>query len=53
MIIPGQNITLTTTPTFDELKEVVFSMNPNFAAGLDGMNGQYFQKCWSIINIIL
>jgi len=33
----------------EELKEVVYSMNPNSAAGTDGMNGCFFQKCWSII----
>ncbi|XP_049348974.1 uncharacterized protein LOC125813528 [Solanum verrucosum] len=36
-------------PTIDELKEVVHSMNPNSAAGPDGMNGCFFQKCWNII----
>ena len=33
----------------DELKQVVFSMNPNYAVGPDGMNGFVFQKCWHII----
>ncbi|KAG5615000.1 hypothetical protein H5410_014824 [Solanum commersonii] len=40
-------------PTMEELKEVVYSMNPNSAAGPDGMNGCFFQKCWSIIKIEL
>ncbi|XP_015158404.1 uncharacterized protein [Solanum tuberosum] len=44
-----QNNSLTTMPTLEELKEVVFSMNPNSAAGPDGMNGYFFQKCWDII----
>ncbi|KAG5580329.1 hypothetical protein H5410_050956 [Solanum commersonii] len=36
-------------PNLEELKTVVFSMNPNSAAGPDGMNGYFFQKCWNII----
>ncbi|KAG5606079.1 hypothetical protein H5410_027571 [Solanum commersonii] len=39
------NDSLKETPSIDELKEVVFSMNPNSTAGLDGMNGYFFQKC--------
>ena len=33
----------------EELKSVIFSMNPNSAAEPDGMNGYSFQKCWHII----
>lgn len=33
----------------DELKIVVFSMNPNSAACLEGMNVYVFQKCWHSI----
>ncbi|KAG5585843.1 hypothetical protein H5410_046277 [Solanum commersonii] len=36
-------------PNLEELKKVIFSMNPNSAAGPDGMNGYFFQKCWNII----
>ncbi|KAG5604805.1 hypothetical protein H5410_026297 [Solanum commersonii] len=38
-------------PSIDELKEVVYSMNPNSAAGPDGMNGYFFTRnLWNIIN---
>ncbi|KAG5599223.1 hypothetical protein H5410_030593 [Solanum commersonii] len=40
--IPERNDSLTGTPSIDELKEVVFSMNPNSTAGPDGMNGYFF-----------
>ena len=49
MISQDQNTQLTNIPIMDELKEVVFSMNPNSAVGPDCMNGYFFQKCWHII----
>ncbi|XP_015161044.1 uncharacterized protein [Solanum tuberosum] len=49
MLTHEHNASLIALPTIDELKEVVFSMNPNSAAGPDGMNGCFFQKCWQII----
>ncbi|KAH0647778.1 hypothetical protein KY285_033026 [Solanum tuberosum] len=45
MVTPEHNDRLKAIPTIDELKKVVFSMNPNSAAGPDGMNGCFFQKC--------
>lgn len=36
-------------PTMDELKNIVFSMDPNSVAGPDGMNGKFFQTCWDVI----
>ncbi|XP_049348970.1 uncharacterized protein LOC125813524 [Solanum verrucosum] len=49
MVTQEQNVGLTAMPNLEELKEVVFFMNPNSAAGPDGMNGYFFQKCWHII----
>ena len=49
MISQDQYTQLTNIPNTDDLKEVVFSMNPNAAAGLDGMDVYFFQKCWHII----
>ncbi|XP_049357764.1 uncharacterized protein LOC125822409 [Solanum verrucosum] len=49
MLNQEHNAMLTVMPTNEELKEVIFSMNPNSAAGPDGMNGYFFQKCWQII----
>lgn len=44
MIIKDKNTQLTNIPTMDELKEVVFSINPNFVASPDGMNGTSFKS---------
>nr|XP_004252203.1 uncharacterized protein LOC101264798 [Solanum lycopersicum] len=49
MVNHNQNTQLTKLPNIKGLKEVVFSMNTNSAAGPDGMNGYFFQKCWNII----
>ena len=45
----NQNTQLTNIPIMDEIKEVVFSMNPNSSAGPDGMIQYFFQKFWHII----
>ncbi|XP_070032560.1 uncharacterized protein [Nicotiana tomentosiformis] len=37
----------------NELKEVVFSMNPTSAAGPDGMKIKFFQACWEVIKFDL
>ncbi|XP_019255140.1 PREDICTED: uncharacterized protein LOC109233729 [Nicotiana attenuata] len=42
-----------TDPTMNELKEVIFSMNPTSAAGPAGMNGKFYQACWEIIKFDL
>lgn len=44
-----QNNQFTSNHNMNELKEVVFYMNPNSATGLDGMNRYFFQKCMQII----
>ena len=49
MINQNQNVKITIFPCMDELKEVVFSINPNSATGCDGMNWYFFQRCWHII----
>ncbi|XP_055826362.1 uncharacterized protein LOC129894731 [Solanum dulcamara] len=49
LVTDDQNRDLQALPTLEELRTVVFSMNPNSAAGPDGMNGKFFQECWEII----
>ncbi|XP_055814323.1 uncharacterized protein LOC129883750 [Solanum dulcamara] len=44
MVTDKDNEELQAMPTMEEVKTVVFSMNPNSAAGPDGMNGTFFQE---------
>jgi hypothetical protein len=39
--------------TLDELKEDVFGMEPNKAAGPDGFNAEFYQKFWEIVKMDL
>lgn len=36
-------------PNMEELKQVVFSMNPNSAPGLDGIGRKFYQVFWNFI----
>ncbi|XP_060195145.1 uncharacterized protein LOC132624371 [Lycium barbarum] len=36
-------------PKEGEIKKAIMDLSPNGAAGPDGINGLFFQKCWSII----
>ncbi|XP_055803413.1 uncharacterized protein LOC129872452 [Solanum dulcamara] len=44
MVTEKKNEQLQALPSIEELKTVVFAMNPNSAAGPDGMNGKFFQN---------
>ncbi|KAH0697937.1 hypothetical protein KY289_015419 [Solanum tuberosum] len=44
-----KNQKLQEMPTLEELKQVVFAMNPNSAPGPDGIGGKFYQACWTII----
>ncbi|XP_049406447.1 uncharacterized protein LOC125870147 [Solanum stenotomum] len=49
LITDEQNKALKANPAIEQVKQVVFPLNPNSAAGPDGMNGNFFQVCWDII----
>ena len=44
-----QNQMLQDMPTMDELKQVIFAMNPNSAPSRDCIGGKFNQACWNII----
>lgn len=43
LITPEQNQRIQYMPNMEELKQVVFSMNPNSAPGLDGIGRKFYQ----------
>ncbi|VFQ93305.1 unnamed protein product [Cuscuta campestris] len=49
VITDDDNILLTRLPNEEEVKEAIFSLNPNSCAGWDGFNGLFFQTCWEIV----
>lgn len=49
LVTPEHNRSLQEIPSMEELRHVVFSMNPNSAPGPDGMGGKFYQVCWEII----
>ncbi|XP_060210415.1 uncharacterized protein LOC132637323 [Lycium barbarum] len=43
------NQNLNRFPEEEEIKNAIMDLSPNCAAGPDGFNGFFFQKCWDII----
>ncbi|XP_075089930.1 uncharacterized protein LOC142171470 [Nicotiana tabacum] len=43
------NDLLNAIPDDEEIRNVIFSINASSAAGPDGFNGTFYQKCWNII----
>lgn len=53
MITLDQNQMLQIMPTLEDLKQLVFAMNPNSVAELDRMNRKFFQSYWETIKMDL
>lgn len=45
----SDNRILTSLPTWDEVKSIVFGMNANGAPGPDGFGGFFYQNYWDIV----
>ena len=49
MVTMEQNNAIIEVPHETEIKAVVFYMNADGAAGLDGFNRHFYKHCWEII----
>ncbi|PKA50046.1 integrator complex subunit 11 [Apostasia shenzhenica] len=49
LIVDHDNEVLTAVPNLDEVKDAVFSIHKDSAAGPDGFNSGFFQCCWDIV----
>ncbi|XP_059306523.1 uncharacterized protein LOC132057966 [Lycium ferocissimum] len=49
LITEEDNDMLTAIPNEEEIKNVVFAMDPNSCPGPDGYGGVFYQSCWTII----
>ena len=36
-------------PSFEEIRAVVFDMDPSSALGPNGFTGPFFRSCWEIV----
>ena len=43
------NLTLTRMPLVDEIRVVIFDMDPFSSPGPDGFTGRFFTSCWEIV----
>ncbi|XP_060170402.1 uncharacterized protein LOC132601318 [Lycium barbarum] len=50
-ITEEENNFMCSIPEDEEIKGVVFSIDPNSAAGLDGYNGHFYHATWNIIQL--
>lgn len=51
VISDTENQFMVALPTNTEVKEAVWTLDPNSAPGPDGYNGYFFRKCWDIAKI--
>ena len=49
LVTDVENANLIKVPSFDEIKDTIFSMDPNSAPGPDGFTCKFFQHCWDIV----
>ncbi|VFQ73314.1 unnamed protein product [Cuscuta campestris] len=49
LIDQGHNDFLMSLPTEEEIKQIIWQMDPNSAAGPDGFNITFFRSCWDFI----
>ncbi|KAL2506264.1 Uncharacterized protein Adt_21885 [Abeliophyllum distichum] len=50
LVSEEDNLQLNRIPTLAEVREAIFSMDPDSVAGPDGFSSHFFQECWDIIS---
>ncbi|KAL2481397.1 Uncharacterized protein Adt_34363 [Abeliophyllum distichum] len=50
LVSDEDNLQLNRIPTLAEVREAIFSIDPDSVAGPDGFSSHFFQKCWDIIS---
>ncbi|KAM2909038.1 hypothetical protein COP2_048488 [Malus domestica] len=51
MVSEEENLSLSCLPSADEIRSVVFYMDPSNAPGPDGFPGSFYQSCWDIVGL--
>ncbi|KAK0570758.1 hypothetical protein LWI29_005954 [Acer saccharum] len=49
LVTVDENASILRVPSFDEVKNTVFSMDPLSAPGPDGFSGRFYSHCWEIV----
>ena len=49
MVSDSQNLALYKMPNFDEIREVIFDLDPYSAPSPDGFIGLFFWNCWHTV----
>ncbi|KAL2531794.1 Uncharacterized protein Adt_05145 [Abeliophyllum distichum] len=50
LVSDEDNLQLNRIPTLAEVREAIFSIDPDSVAGPDGFSSHFFQECWDIIS---
>ncbi|KAL2497861.1 Uncharacterized protein Adt_23411 [Abeliophyllum distichum] len=50
LVSDENNLQLNRIPTLAEVREAIFSIDPDSVAGPDGFSSHFFQECWDIVS---
>lgn len=49
LLFSDQNALLTATPSAEDIRDAIFSLDPDSSLGPDNFGGCFYYKCWDII----